>query len=127
MYVKIKENKEKLLFEIKETHLTSLYKDITLPKLIAVSKKQPVEKIVEALKCGQKIFGENRVQEADKKWRPILKEYKDLEPIVDSYKQYSNLLANISEAKEILSDSNDPEMKDMAKAELETNLKKKEQ
>ena len=56
----------------------------------------------------------------------LSKEYKDLEPIVDSYKQYSNLLANISEAKEILSDSNDPEMKDMAKAELETNLKKKE-
>ena len=31
----------------------------------------------------------------------LSKEYKDLEPIVDSYKQYSNLLANISEAKEI--------------------------
>jgi len=32
-------------------------------KLIAVSKTNPVEKILEAYQCGQKVFGENRVQE----------------------------------------------------------------
>lgn len=32
-------------------------------KLVAVSKTNPVEKILEAYQCGQKVFGENRVQE----------------------------------------------------------------
>jgi pyridoxal phosphate enzyme (YggS family) len=32
-------------------------------KLIAVSKTQPVEKILEAYEAGQRIFGENKVQE----------------------------------------------------------------
>lgn len=32
-------------------------------KLIAVSKTKPVERILEVYNCGQKVFGENRVQE----------------------------------------------------------------
>ena len=36
--------------------------------LIAVSKRQPVEKIEEALKAGCRVFGENKVQEAHEKW-----------------------------------------------------------
>lgn len=32
-------------------------------RLIAVSKFQPIEKLEEAYQCGQRIFGENRVQE----------------------------------------------------------------
>ena len=36
--------------------------------LIAVSKKQPDERIDEALKAGQRVFGENRVQEAQGRW-----------------------------------------------------------
>ncbi len=34
-----------------------------LPTLIAVSKKQPVQKIIEAYGLGQRVFGENYVQE----------------------------------------------------------------
>ena len=75
----IKQNYQNLLLKIKRTHQLSLYKNTTQPKLIAVSKKQSVQKILEAISCGQKIFGENRIQESDKKWRPILKVYKDLE------------------------------------------------
>jgi pyridoxal phosphate enzyme (YggS family) len=41
--------------------------------LIAVSKTQPAEAIVEAIEAGQIDFGENRVQEAIEKW-PALKE-----------------------------------------------------
>lgn len=41
-------------------------------ELIAVSKGQPSEKILEALEAGQMLFGENRVQEAIEKW-PVLK------------------------------------------------------
>jgi len=36
--------------------------------LVAVSKVQPDARIAEMLKAGQRIFGENRVQEAQKRW-----------------------------------------------------------
>lgn len=42
--------------------------DITL---IAVSKKQPEERLTAALNAGQRIFGENRVQEAQAHWQEI--------------------------------------------------------
>ena len=56
----------------------------------------------------------------------LSKEYKELEPIIKAYKIYKNLLSNISEAKEILSNSNDLEMKEIAKIELDENLPKRE-
>jgi pyridoxal phosphate enzyme (YggS family) len=36
--------------------------------LVAVSKVQPDDRIAEMLVAGQKVFGENRVQEAQKRW-----------------------------------------------------------
>ena len=36
--------------------------------LVAVSKMQPDGRIAEMLQAGQKVFGENRVQEAQKRW-----------------------------------------------------------
>ena len=41
--------------------------------LVAVSKTKPAEQIIEVLAAGQRIFGENYVQEAKAKW-PALKE-----------------------------------------------------
>ena len=40
--------------------------------LVAVSKTQPVEAIEALIAQGQRVFGENRVQEAQAKW-PALK------------------------------------------------------
>lgn len=37
--------------------------------LVAVSKQQPEERIEAALAAGQRVFGENRVQEAQARWR----------------------------------------------------------
>ena len=54
----------------------------------------------------------------------LSKEYKDLEPIIEIYKTYSNLLSNIDEAKEIISSTDDDEMKEMAKMELDESLPK---
>lgn len=48
-------------------------------KLLAVSKFHPVDAIVEAIKSGQKAFGENRVQEAYSKFSEIAKTYNDVE------------------------------------------------
>lgn len=47
--------------------------------LVAVSKKQPDEKIQAALDAGHRIFGENRVQEAQGHWAPRREQYPDLE------------------------------------------------
>ena len=42
--------------------------------LIAVSKTQPPEKILEAYSCGQKVFGENKVQELLSKYEVLPKD-----------------------------------------------------
>jgi pyridoxal phosphate enzyme (YggS family) len=47
--------------------------------LVAVSKRQPPEKILEALGAGQRVFGENRVQEAQAHWAYLRGNYPDLE------------------------------------------------
>jgi pyridoxal phosphate enzyme (YggS family) len=40
------------------------------PRLVAVSKGQEDDRIEAVLACGQRVFGENRVQEAQKRWAP---------------------------------------------------------
>ena len=47
--------------------------------LIAVSKQQPEARIDSALKEGLRVFGENRVQEAQQRWQPRRPLYPDLE------------------------------------------------
>ena len=47
--------------------------------LIAVSKTKPVTAIAKALAAGQRVFGENRVQEAQEKFTALKKEFDDLE------------------------------------------------
>ncbi|HYX09815.1 MAG TPA: peptide chain release factor 1 [Bacteroidales bacterium] len=54
-----------------------------------------------------------------KKYVKLNKEYKDLEPLVEAYGEYKNLLSNIDNAKEILASEKDEELREMAKAELE--------
>lgn len=46
--------------------------------LVAVSKTHPAEAVREALAAGQKVFGENRVQEAKAKFPELRKDYPDL-------------------------------------------------
>ncbi len=50
--------------------------DVTL---IAVSKTHPVEAIEPLLAEGQRVFGENRVQEASEKWPALRAAYPDVE------------------------------------------------
>lgn len=47
--------------------------------IVAVSKLQPEERVRAALEAGQKVFGENRVQEAQERWGELKKQYADLE------------------------------------------------
>jgi len=48
-------------------------RDIGSTQLLAVSKVQPNERVLSVLEQGHKIFGENKVQEAQGKW-PIFRE-----------------------------------------------------
>ena len=59
---------EKLNQLINKYHNDSFYSSRPLPKLIAVSKQQPDEKILNALKFGQRVYGENKLQDAIKRW-----------------------------------------------------------
>jgi PLP dependent protein len=46
--------------------------------LVAVSKVQPDSRIIEALEAGQRVFGENRVQEAKERWAARRVDFPDL-------------------------------------------------
>jgi peptide chain release factor 1 len=53
-----------------------------------------------------------------KQFVKLNKDYKELQPIVDAYHQYKDILGNLDSAKEILGDEKDEEMRQMAKDEL---------
>ena len=115
----IQKNRDFILNKIKDVHKnSSLYKS-EIPTLIAVSKKQEDYKINDALLCGQKGFGENRVQEAIQRWESKLKRHKDLElrligPLQTNKVKQALKLFNVIEtldreklAKEIANNIND--------------------
>ena len=76
---KVNSNIEKVLNEITKAHENSHFKELPIPKLVAVSKKQQDYKVHEALKSGQRCFGENRVQEAQERWSLKTQKYNNLE------------------------------------------------
>jgi len=52
--------------------------DLTKPKIIAVTKTFPLEKVMPIIEYGHVHFGENKVQEAVKKWTDIKKKNPNL-------------------------------------------------
>ena len=55
------------------------------------------------------------------KYKSLMKELKNLTPIVEKYREYKVQEKNLNEAKEILEDSGiEKEFKEMAEAEMET-------
>lgn len=57
----------------------SFSKSIGSTKLIAVSKVQPNDRIQSVLEEGHRVFGENRIQEAQSKWPTFKQQYQDVE------------------------------------------------
>lgn len=51
----------------------------------------------------------------------LMKEYRELEPIVEAYRAYRACENSIADAKEILADSSDRELREMAQEELREN------
>lgn len=77
--VNIAENLERVREEIRKSCIKSGRKENDV-LLCAVSKFHPAEDVVEAMKSGQVIFGENRVQEAYEKFTQI--ESMSLNPVL---------------------------------------------
>ncbi len=61
-----------------------------------------------------------------KKFIKLNKDYKELQPVVEAYKEYKNVLDNIDSTKEILKTEKDDEFREMAKLELNDLIEKKE-
>ena len=61
-----------------------------------------------------------------KRFVKINKDYKELEPIVVAFKEYKNLLSNIEEAREILKNEKDDDMREMAQEELEASEQRRD-
>ena len=57
----------------------SFSRSIGSTKLIAVSKVQPNDRIKSVLDEGHRVFGENRIQEAQSKWPAFKQHYQDVE------------------------------------------------
>lgn len=62
-----------------------------------------------------------------KRYIGLNKEYKDLQPIVDAYHTYKNVLDNTDSAKEMMQQEKDAEFREMARAELDELAKRREQ
>lgn len=62
-----------------------------------------------------------------KKFVALNKEYRQLEPIVEAYEKYKNVLSNIESSRQILVNEKDEELREMAKMELETLTQEQEQ
>lgn len=52
-------------------------RDVSQVSLIAVSKSHPASAAAAALAAGHRVFGENRVQEAQEKWPPLKVDFPD--------------------------------------------------
>ena len=54
-----------------------------------------------------------------KRYIKLNKDYKDLQPVVEAYKKYKNVIGNIANAKEVLQNEKDEEFRSLAKEELD--------
>ena len=50
-----------------------------------------------------------------KRYVKLNREYKQLEPVIEAYEAYKNLLSNLESARQMLAEEKDEELRDMAK------------
>ncbi len=73
-----------------------------------------------------KMIADPEVMSDMKRYVRLNKEYKSLEPIIDAYKEYKNIIDNIDSTRKILNKEKDQEFKEMAKMEMDTLLERQE-
>jgi len=52
------------------------------------------------------------------RWRSLMKEHSDLTPVMDAYREFKRLTASLDEAKELLNESSDEDLRQLAKEEI---------
>ncbi len=72
----------------------------------------------------EEMLGDPNVISDQKRFVKLNKDYKDLQPIVEVYKRYVDIIDNMETSEEMLKD---PEMKEMAREELESLKVEKEE
>ena len=53
------------------------------------------------------------------RWKKVNKEYKNLQPIMEAFEQYNKVSSGLESARAMLAAETDPEMRDMAREEIE--------
>ena len=66
---------------------------------------------------GQKLTDPEVIADV-KQFVQLTKEYKELEPIIETSERYRTAVANLAEAKDILANDKDEEMREMARMEI---------
>lgn len=62
-----------------------------------------------------------------KRFVKLNKDYKDLMPVVEAYKKYDNIIANLESSREVLYNEKDEELREMAKEEINSLIVQKEE
>ncbi len=71
-------------------------------------------------------LGDPDVMASPAKYAELMKEYKALTPVIERYRDYKKAIGSIEEAKEILENDSDPDMRLLAEAELEESTSESE-
>ncbi len=96
----------------------------TPPTLVAVTKTQPDAALEEVLASGQRVFGENRVQEAYQHWQARRESYPDLELRLIGPLQ-SNKAEDAVRLFDVIETLDRPKLcRELARAEQKTGLKR---
>ena len=66
----------------------------------------------------QKTMNPDLINEDREEWQRVMKEQSDIEPIVEKYKEYTRVLSELEDAKAMLYDKLDDDMKEMVKEEV---------
>ncbi len=62
-----------------QLNLSLAQKNLTIPKIIAVSKTFPITKVMPLIDIGHTHFGENKIQEAKEKWTEIKEKFPQIQ------------------------------------------------
>lgn len=67
---------------------------------------------------GDKMMDPELINEDREEWQRVMKEHSDMEPIVMKYREYSQTKTDLEDAKEMLHEKLDDDMKEMVKEEI---------
>ena len=58
------------------------------------------------------------------RYRRLMKDEKNLAPVIEEYREYKRIKKEIADAEELISDSGDPELRELAELEYKDNRQK---